>query len=223
MTKATCRCRLAAAPTEACWTTWSVVITQRARAKLNLTLRILGRRPDGYHEVDSLIAFADDIYDIVTLDPSKPTRVTLSGPFAGAIVGPNLVETALHRLTAAEPGLKVGAVHIEKHLPVAAGIGGGSADAAAVLRAVRTANPSFADAVDWMEIAAGLGADVPVCFLDRTCHVTGFGERLVELPRLPALPAVLANPLADVPSDKTAQVFGRLAAPPLMVGVPPRP
>jgi 4-diphosphocytidyl-2-C-methyl-D-erythritol kinase len=191
------------------------VITELARAKINLTLRIMGRRPDGYHEIVSLIAFADDAADVVTLDPDAPATVTVGGPFAGAIVGANLVETALQRVAAAAPRLKLGSVHVEKNLPVAAGIGGGSADAAAALRAVKRANQELDGYIDWMEFAAELGADVPVCVLDRPCVVRGFGERLVPLSGLPSLTAVLVNPMAEVPPDKTAQVFRLLAAPPL--------
>ncbi|MBU1210237.1 MAG: 4-(cytidine 5'-diphospho)-2-C-methyl-D-erythritol kinase [Alphaproteobacteria bacterium] len=191
------------------------MIHERARAKVNLTLRVLGRRPDGYHEIDSLIAFADDAFDTVTLDPGRPVGVTVSGPFADRIVGDNIVAMTLRRLAETEPRLQLGAVHIEKRLPVAAGIGGGSADAGAVLRAVASANPDHSGRIDWLAIAASLGADVPVCFTNVACRATGLGEILGPLPQLPTLSAVLVNSLDDVPADKTAQVFRLLAAGPL--------
>ncbi|MCH9809170.1 MAG: 4-(cytidine 5'-diphospho)-2-C-methyl-D-erythritol kinase [Alphaproteobacteria bacterium] len=191
------------------------MITERAPAKVNLTLKILGRRADGYHELASLVAFANDAYDVVTLDCTKPAAVTLGGPFAQAIQGPNIAQTAIERLLFAQPRLSLGAIHIEKNLPVAAGVGGGSANAGAVLRLVRRANPSLVGDIDWHSIAAGLGADVPVCFLNETALMTGTGEKLTALGERPRLNAVLINPQAPVPEDKTAQVFRRLNAPQL--------
>ena len=137
------------------------MIQERARAKVNLTLRVLGRRPDGYHEIDSLIAFADDAFDLVTLDPGKPVGVSLSGPFATRIPGENIAATALRRLAEAEPRLQLGAVHIEKRLPVAAGIGGGSANAAAVMRAVASANPDLVGNIDWIALPPVLAPTCP--------------------------------------------------------------
>jgi 4-diphosphocytidyl-2-C-methyl-D-erythritol kinase len=194
------------------------VYTELARAKVNLTLEVLGRRPDGYHELASLVAFAD-IGDVVTLDTdAAETRVTVSGPFAQALVGENLIETALRRLREAHPALKLGALHLDKRLPVAAGIGGGSADAAAVLRAVRRANPGASADVAWDRIAASLGADVPVCLASATAWMTGIGERLQPVVGLPGLSAVLVNALGPVPSDKTTRVFRALNAQPVGPG-----
>jgi 4-diphosphocytidyl-2-C-methyl-D-erythritol kinase len=193
--------------------------TEIARAKVNLTLEVLGRRPDGYHELASLVAFAD-VGDIVTLDSDACElgtgyAVTVSGPFALALVGENLIAATLRRLAQAHPALRLGAVHLDKRLPVAAGIGGGSADAAAVLRAVRRANPQIAADVPWTAIAASLGADVPVCFDSTTVWMTGIGDRLQPLPGLPPLHAVLVNARGAVPPDKTSRVFRALKAPPV--------
>jgi 4-diphosphocytidyl-2-C-methyl-D-erythritol kinase len=188
-------------------------LVELARPKVNLTLRVLGRRADGYHELESLVAFADGVADTLTLEPGGDPEVVVGGPFGVAISGANLVTTALERLAAAEPRLRLGRVRLEKHLPVAAGIGGGSADAAALIRAVRRANPGLADAVDWFGLARGLGADVPVCLLNRAALMRGTGERLEPLKALAPLPAVLINPMAPVPPDKTAQVFRLLEAP----------
>ncbi|MFZ4805754.1 MAG: 4-(cytidine 5'-diphospho)-2-C-methyl-D-erythritol kinase [Hyphomicrobiaceae bacterium] len=194
------------------------VIRERARAKVNLTLRVLGRRPDGYHELDSLVAFAD-VGDDVVLRLGAPPHVVARGPFAAAIDGPNLVTAALQRLAEAEPRLVLGHVELLKNLPVAAGLGGGSADAAALLRAVRAANPTLAGAVDWPGIAARLGADVPVCLANEPAWMTGSGAGLAKAGPLPRMPAVLVNPRATVPPDKTRSVFRALAASPL----PPDP
>lgn len=188
------------------------IITELARAKVNLTLRVLGRRPDGYHALESLVAFAD-IGDEIRLTVGAAPGVSVTGAFGGGIAGDNLVEDALRRLARAEPRLRLGAVEIEKSLPVAAGLGGGSADAAATLRAVRRANPAFADTFDWHGLAAGLGADVPVCLANEPALIWGIGERVRPVHRFPPLAAVLANPCVPVPSDKTAEVFRRLAAP----------
>ena len=189
-------------------------ITEIARAKVNLTLKVLGRRPDGYHHIESLIAFATDLGDVVRLVPGEATSVCVSGPFAAAIAGDNLIETALARLAGAAPRLMLGEVMLEKCLPVAAGIGGGSADAAALLRAVRFANGPLAAGVDWAGIAASLGADVPVCLVNKPAFVTGVGEVVAAIPDLPRLQAVLVNPLTPVPLGKTARVFGRLRVSP---------
>ena len=139
-----------------------MTICELARAKINLTLTVLGRRQDGYHEIESLVTFAE-AGDRVLLHPGSAYSLASGGTFAGDIIGRNLLERAVHLLREAEPGLRLGAIELEKNLPVAAGLGGGSADAAALLRAVRKANPDRARAVPWEDIAARLGADVPVC------------------------------------------------------------
>lgn len=196
-------------------------VRQLAAAKINLTLKVLGRRSDGYHELESLVAFAD-VGDVVTLDPDAPAGVSITGPFAHSIAGANLIEVTLARLAATVPGLRLGAVHLDKRLPVAAGIGGGSADAAAVIRLARMANPSRAGDVDWNALSLAIGADVPVCLASRAAWMRGVGERIEVLdPALPRLDAVIANPLLPVPADKTAQVFRGLAATPFAVDQAP--
>lgn len=187
-----------------------VILTEIARAKVNLTLRVLGRRADGYHELQSLVAFAD-IGDEVTLRVGAPPDVTASGPYASAIDGENIAARALRALAETAPGLALGSVHIDKQLPVAAGIGGGSADAAAVLRAVRRANPGSAATIDWQSLAASLGADVPVCLESTAQLMWGIGRETAPLPALQPLPAVLVNP--GVPLA-TAAVFRALGASP---------
>lgn len=191
------------------------VITERARAKINLTLSVLGRRPDGYHALLSLVAFASAADD-VTLDPNAPTGLTVSGPFATAIAGANLAEAAQRLVAEETPGLSVGHITLVKNLPVAAGVGGGSADAAAVLRAIRAAHPAATTQINWSALARRLGADVPVCLANRAVWMSGAGETLHGLDTpLPALDAVLVNPQAPVPADKTARVFRALGAPTL--------
>lgn len=182
-----------------------------ARAKVNLTLRVLGRRADGYHALESLVAFAD-VGDEIEFLPDAPPEVSVRGPFAKAIDGINIATLALEKVAAAAAGIELGAVNIGKRLPVAAGLGGGSADAAAVLRAIRRANPARESAIDWHAIAASLGADVPACLHSAAQFMWGTGRDTVVVPPLPPLPAILANP--GVPLA-TAAVFRALGAAPM--------
>lgn len=185
-------------------------VRELARAKVNLTLAVRGRRADGYHQLESLVTFAD-IHDVVALVPGEAGAVAVAGPLARYISGENLLVKALTLLRRADPDLRLGPVRLEKHLPVAAGLGGGSADAAALLRAVKRANPGRAAAVPWLEIAVRLGADVPVCLGDRPALVRGIGHEVAPVMRLPPLHAVLANPGVPLP---TARVFAALQAGP---------
>jgi 4-diphosphocytidyl-2-C-methyl-D-erythritol kinase len=109
-------------------------ITEVARPKVNLTLKVSGRRQDGYHEIESLIVFAAGLGDVVRLVPGNRTSLLTSGPFASAISGENLITTALARLGEVAPGITLGSVVLEKHLPVAGGIGGGSDPACGLSR-----------------------------------------------------------------------------------------
>jgi 4-diphosphocytidyl-2-C-methyl-D-erythritol kinase len=193
-------------------------IRETARAKINLTLSVLGRRTDGYHEIESLVTFAD-LGDVITLRPGSEPAVTASGPFAAAITGPNLLDKALALLRRAEPGLRLGAVALEKNLPVAAGLGGGSADAAALLRAVRRTNPDFAARVAWDAVAVELGADVAVCLAGRPALISGIGERVEPLVHgLPPMAGVLVNPGLPL---ATAAVYQALNARPAPSHRPP--
>lgn len=192
------------------------IIEERAPAKINLTLEVLGRRADGYHELRSLVAFAANAFDVVTLDTSRPAGCDVTGPFGGSIAGQNLIELTLAKLAEVDAGLQLGHVTLTKNLPVAAGIGGGSADAAAVLRAVALCNPERAAAIDWTAIALSIGSDVPVCLQSRLSWMTGVGDSVTPVdPSLNDLHAVIANPRVPVPADKTAQVYRALRAAPL--------
>lgn len=186
-----------------------------ARAKINLTLGVLGRRPDGYHELDSLVAFAGgDASDVVALAPGGPLRLEVSGAGAAALTeaAPNLVIRAAEAALRGCEALSVGTFRLEKRLPIAAGLGGGSADAAAALRLIRRLNPSLAGRLDWPAIAATVGADVPVCLGSRAAMMRGIGERVAELPQLPEMWVVLANPGVAL---ATAAVFKDLASRPV--------
>lgn len=182
-------------------------IDEPAPAKINLTLRVLGRRPDGYHELESLVVFAA-CGDRLSLRPGEPFALTVTGPFAAGLDADNLVATAVRSAQASDPHLTVGAIHLEKNLPVAAGLGGGSSDAAAALRALRRANPDRAPAIDWLALAAGLGADVPVCLAGRPSLMRGIGERLHVIARLPKAAIVLVNPRLPLGAGEVFRALG---------------
>jgi 4-diphosphocytidyl-2-C-methyl-D-erythritol kinase len=188
------------------------IVVEHAPAKINLTLEVLGRRADGYHELASLVVFARDAADTLTIDQSRPPSLSVSGLFGTAIEGTNIVSRAVDALGSA--GVPVGAVELDKRLPIAAGIGGGSADAAALIRAVRRAVGHWDGRVPWEDIAQGLGADVPVCLAQRPAWMRGAGECVDEIVPFPVLYAVLVNPQAIVPPDKTARVFRALGLTP---------
>lgn len=183
------------------------LLTDTARAKINLTLRVLGRRPDGYHDLDSIVVFAD-CADRLTLAPGPDLALSVTGPAAAACGAgeDNLVLRAGRDLAARIPGLTLGRFTLDKHLPVAAGIGGGSADAAAALRLLALANGILRDDPRLIAAARATGADVPVCLDSEACVMAGIGEHLTPL-ALPAMACVLVNPGVAV---STAQVFAAL-------------
>ena len=183
------------------------MLTDEGRAKVNLTLRVVGRRVDGYHDLESVVAFAD-CADALTLEPGAELSLTTTGPLAQACgeTSDNLVLKAARLLAESVPGLKLGAFTLHKVLPVAAGIGGGSADAAAALRILARLNGLALDDERLLDVALATGADVPVCLSSRACDMTGVGETLLPL-NLPKLPSVLVNPCVPV---ATKDVFAEL-------------
>lgn len=194
------------------------MLAERAPAKINLTLRVLGRRADGYHELESLVVFGG-VSDRLALIPGPGLSLTVEGPTSdqsGALAD-NLVVRAARMLAERCPGLTLGAFHLVKRLPVAAGIGGGSSDAAAALRLLVRANGLAPDDDRVIAAACATGADVPVCLAASARLMAGLGEQLSPRLSLPRVFAVLVNPRVHVP---TAAVFRALAAPPL--GAEPR-
>ena len=173
----------------------TTAIVEQARAKINLTLRVRDRRADGYHDLESLVVFAD-IADTLAFEPADVTTLDVTGPYAAACgaTADNLVLKAHRALRDSVSVLKGGRFILDKQLPVAAGIGGGSADAAAALRHLARVNGIAFDDARLMLAALRTGADVPVCLASRACIMTGVGERLSPPLRLPALHAVLVNP-----------------------------
>jgi 4-diphosphocytidyl-2-C-methyl-D-erythritol kinase len=182
-------------------------LVEEGRAKVNLTLRVVGRRVDGYHDLESLVAFAD-CGDRLALAPGPELKLDTTGPLAGDCgdVADNLVLRAALLLAEHVPGLKLGEFTLDKVLPVAAGIGGGSADAAAALRLLARLNDLALDDPRLREVALLTGADVPVCLVSRASGMTGVGETLSPL-ALPTMPCVLVNPRVAV---ATKDVFAGL-------------
>ncbi len=182
-------------------------LIEQGRAKVNLSLRVIGRRTDGYHDLESVVAFAD-CADRLTLEPGAELTLTTTGPLADACgdTADNLVLKAARLLAEAVPGLKHGAFALEKVLPVAAGIGGGSADAAAALRLLARLNNLTLDDPRLQDVALATGADVPVCLASQACDMTGVGEQLLPL-KLPDMPCVMVNPRVPV---ATKDVFPEL-------------
>ena len=183
-------------------------VGEAAPAKLNLCLHVTGRRADGYHLLDSLVVFAD-VADRVDVTTARGLSLRVTGPEgAGLAAGPdNLVLRAARSMGVADAALV-----LEKRLPVASGIGGGSADAAATLRVLARLTgrrlPSDADVLR-------LGADVPVCFAGRPARMTGIGEVLAPVPPLPSLWVVLVNPRVAVPTPQVFAALTRRDNPPL--------
>jgi 4-diphosphocytidyl-2-C-methyl-D-erythritol kinase len=191
-----------------------VPLAENAPAKVNLTLRVLGRRGDGYHEIESLVAFAD-FGDRLTFAPGGELSLGLRGPNAAQAgdSADNLVLKAARALAARIPGIALGAFDLDKTLPVAAGIGGGSADAAAALRLIARANDLKADDPRLYEAARATGADVPVCLDPRPRLMHGIGEKLSEPLVLPALQAVLVNPGAALATKDVFAGWRKAAEP----------
>jgi 4-diphosphocytidyl-2-C-methyl-D-erythritol kinase len=183
-----------------------------APAKINLALHVLGRRADGYHELDSIVAFAG-IADRLTFEQADDWQLAITGPFAAELASApdNLVLKAARGFAQTFGDRTRYRISLEKHLPVASGIGGGSADAAATLRALRSLSGATIDTARLSALAASLGADVPVCLVGKSCRMRGIGERIDLLTDLAPMPAVLVNPRREV---ATAQVFARLALKP---------
>ena len=187
-----------------------------APAKLNLYLHITGRRNDGYHLLDSLVVFAA-MGDGIEVAPADDLSITVGGRFAAALADTaaddNLVMRAARLLSdgCGSAARRGAAIRLDKRLPVAAGLGGGSADAAAVLRGLCALWEITPDDGDLARMAISLGADVPVCLAPRPAFVGGIGEKLDPAPLLPEAHVTLVNP--GVPLS-TASVFAGLGAMP---------
>ncbi len=185
-----------------------------AAAKVNLCLHVTGQRHDGYHLLDSLVVFAS-VGDRLTIESADDLDLTISGPQAANL--PVSDDNLILRAARAFGGGRGAAIRLEKHLPVASGIGGGSADAAAALRGLsRLWGLPLPDAATVL----GLGADVPVCLISRAVRMTGIGETLTPIPPLPPAHLVLVNPGVGVSTPAVFRALPSKTNPPLPA--PPR-
>jgi len=197
-------------------------LTARAPAKVNLGLRILGRRPDGYHELSSLFApldFGDEL--TLRLREEVAPRVTLrdgGGPFEAPTEGNLAVQAAEAFLAEARPGLSV-EIELAKHVPLAAGLGGGSSDAGTVLRILARQAPGVISEARLAAIALSLGADVPFFLDPKPAWVGGIGEQIEPCKRIPPLSLLLVNPGVPLPTAEVFAAFDALGPQP----VAPRP
>jgi 4-diphosphocytidyl-2-C-methyl-D-erythritol kinase len=174
----------------------------RARAKVNLWLKVIGRRADGYHLLESLIAFTD-LFDEIEAERASRLTLTLEGPLASALKdegGDNLVLKAARLLGQRAGVTPCAALRLTKRIPIAAGLGGGSADAAATLQALRDLWQVALPREALFDLAAELGADVPMCLAGRAALATGVGEHLAPAPALPPCAILLVNPNLALPT-----------------------
>lgn len=184
-------------------------VRRLAPAKVNLFLHVAPVSDDGYHPLASLVAFAD-VGDGLTVEPAERLSLTVTGPFGQGLGdnGDNLILTALRALGAVtgagDPAL---AVSLDKQLPIAAGLGGGSSDAGAALKAARDFLGLSLDDTTLAGIAASVGADGPMCLHARAAWAEGRGDCLTFEPRLPPLPAVLINPGVPSPTGAVYRAY----------------
>lgn len=191
-------------------------IVEEARAKVNLALHVTGRRPDGYHELDMLVAFAD-VGDSVTLAASDTDEFAIDGPMAEGLStdADNLVLRALKGFRELTGKTEPLSVRLTKRLPVASGIGGGSADAAATLRGLCRLYDLSANEPAFTELALSLGADVPMCLAGHPAHVAGIGERIAPTAGRLSFGLLLVNPGVGVSTPAVFRALARRDNPPL--------
>ncbi|MVA79497.1 4-(cytidine 5'-diphospho)-2-C-methyl-D-erythritol kinase [Agrobacterium vitis] len=198
------------------------VFREIAAAKINLALHVTGRRDDGYHLLDTLVTFAEH-GDVITVETARQDEFTLSGRFAAPLQSEdpagNLVIRArdLLRADTLAKGLPAPpvAIALQKNLPIASGIGGGSADAAATLRALQRLWDSHLEPAALEDLALKLGADVPMCLASTSLRATGIGEELTRLPTLPSFGILLGNPLQAVSTPAIFKAMTRRDNPPI--------
>lgn len=193
-------------------------VAEHAPAKINLALHVVGRRDDGYHLLESLVVFTR-FGDRITVSPAGEDGFSVSGPFGGHVPsdGGNLVLRAREVLRAAFPARTSAPVHIEleKHLPVASGVGGGSSNGAAALRALNRFWRLEATEAHLQALSLPLGADLPMCVAARPLVVGGIGERTETVSAFPTLDMVLVNPRVEVATPQVFRALTKRDNPPL--------
>ncbi|WP_454882736.1 4-(cytidine 5'-diphospho)-2-C-methyl-D-erythritol kinase [Sphingomonas oryzagri] len=198
-------------------------LTETAYAKINLALHVRRRRADGYHDIETLFAFCED-GDELTVDPAAGLSLVISGPFGeGLSAGEDNLVLRAAAMLREEAGVEPGAaIRLDKRLPIASGIGGGSADAAATLRLLVRFWDVELPPVALQDIAARLGADVPACLVSRSCRGEGKGDALdlLDDAALAGLPVLLVNPRVPVPTGPVFQGWDERDRGPLGGGDP---
>ena len=183
-------------------------VSERAPAKVNLSLRVHGRRSDGFHEISSLVAFAS-LADTLTVSRAEANALSVTGPFSSPLEGSeNLVTLAVSKFRKHCPSAQPLSVTLDKQIPVAAGLGGGSADAAAMLRVLNDMTPDSLSAQQLDDCAASLGSDVIVCHRSRTAWMLGRGEIVRLISDFPPLPAILVNPGVQLGAGEVYSALG---------------
>jgi len=190
--------------------------TLLAPAKINLFLHITGKRPDGYHLLQSVVVFAN-IGDRLTFARHDSLFIDVAGPFAGDVCAPrdNLIYKAAQALGENYKTAPTAQILLEKNLPVASGMGGGSSDAAAALKGLAQLWGLPEEFDRMQKIAATLGADVPACLMRRPVWMEGAGEKMMRLPDMPDMHLVLVNPAVATPTPEVFHQFRAKFSPPI--------
>ena len=181
-----------------------------ARAKINLTLRILGKSETGFHLIESITAFSDFGDEVEIFTNSSRDQLEISGPFSKDLEGDNIVVKALEYFRKETIWTQPVTIKIFKQIPVAAGLGGGSADAACVLKMLNLLAPKARISADKMrEIGLNLGSDVPACLYGKTLKMEGRGEKLSIIGRIPNMPILLVNPNIRLSTKAVFETFSK--------------
>jgi 4-diphosphocytidyl-2-C-methyl-D-erythritol kinase len=201
------------------------LVSEAARAKINLTLHVLRRREDGFHLIESLVVFAD-VADRLNAGFAPQFGLTVTGPFAGDLAPgeDNIVLEAARAVAHGIGGVPPGAeLMLEKNLPVVSGIGGGSADAAACIRALLKLHGVKAGDIALSQLASGIGADVNVCLASKSAVISGVGNVVEPAPRLPRVHAVLVNPGLPLATPAVYHTLGLAPGEDFPEAAPPLP
>ena len=185
------------------------MLIETAKAKVNLSLKVLGKLESGYHDICSLVAFTD-FGDQIAFEPSEKYSLAVHGPFAPDLSGENLIDQVVSFMQEEYPNLQVGEFNLIKNLPVASGIGGGSSDAAAALRILNSMKHKELDNIDIKKVSLKLGADIPVCLKQEAAFMSGIGEHVKTLENFPKIVCLLINPGVQI---STSEIFNKLNAP----------
>jgi 4-diphosphocytidyl-2-C-methyl-D-erythritol kinase len=177
----------------------------KSLAKINLFLHIMGRRKDDYHELDSLVVFTEDVYDVISIELSDHYQFIIDGPFANKLIkNENIITLAVNLLSQKYQKKPLVKINLTKNLPVASGIGGGSSNAATAIKLLcKLWNLSISDS-EMISICKNIGADVPMFIINQASYFNGIGEILTPLKKIPNIWAILVNPGISV---STPEIF----------------